>query len=198
MLSWDDIQRSLAGAWRLMFGRTDGLRYLDLSIDGFWNSFFAMAIALPPMLLGWISLANDQLAAGTPSASRPAVILAAALVDLAVWLLPLVGLALLARRIGIADRFVAYVVSTNWASAIAVWIMLPVAIVRLLVPSSEAADVVALVVFIATSIMMWRLTNAALGKGPMVASGVFIGVFAVSVAVFLMLSSALGIVGPSQ
>ena len=36
---------SLTGAWRLMLGKADGLRLLDLSADGFWNSFFAIVVA---------------------------------------------------------------------------------------------------------------------------------------------------------
>jgi hypothetical protein len=42
MLSADETYASLAGAWRLMLGKADGLRLLDLSADGFRNSFFAI------------------------------------------------------------------------------------------------------------------------------------------------------------
>ncbi|TIX33060.1 MAG: transporter, partial [Mesorhizobium sp.] len=44
MLSADETYASLAGAWRLMLGKVDGLRLLDLSADGFWNSFFAIVV----------------------------------------------------------------------------------------------------------------------------------------------------------
>lgn len=32
-----EIQSGLAGAWRLMTGRADGLKLLNLSADGFWT-----------------------------------------------------------------------------------------------------------------------------------------------------------------
>ena len=48
MPSAENIQLYLTGAWRMMMGKADGLRLLDLSVDGFWNSFFAIVIALPP------------------------------------------------------------------------------------------------------------------------------------------------------
>ncbi|MER9338061.1 hypothetical protein NKJ06_29550, partial [Mesorhizobium sp. M0293] len=54
MLSADETQASLTGAWRLMLGKTDGLRLLDLSADGFWNSFFAIVVAAPALLVGWV------------------------------------------------------------------------------------------------------------------------------------------------
>ena len=45
MLSADETQSALLGAWRLMLGKADGFRLLDLSADGFWNSFFAIVVA---------------------------------------------------------------------------------------------------------------------------------------------------------
>ena len=50
MPSANEIQAGLTGAWRMMLGRSDGIGLLDLSADGFWNSFFAMIVALPPLL----------------------------------------------------------------------------------------------------------------------------------------------------
>ena len=73
MPSFDEVQQYLTGALRLMLGKADGLRMLDFSADGFWNSFFAMAVALPALMIGWVGLANEleqgrtQSAAGSPS-----------------------------------------------------------------------------------------------------------------------------------
>ena len=55
----DEIQRYLTGAWRMMMGKADGLRLLDLSADGFWNSFFAIVVALPALIVGWVGVANE-------------------------------------------------------------------------------------------------------------------------------------------
>ena len=50
------------------------------------------------------------------------------MVDFGTWVLPLVLLWRSSRRaLGIADRFVHYVVASNWASALIVWLMLPAA-----------------------------------------------------------------------
>lgn len=193
MLTWDDIQQYLGGAWQLMFGKADGLRRLDLSVDGFWNSFFAMVFALPPLLLMWIALANERMAEGSFRGPRSSLILAYGLIDFAAWILPLIGLAFAARPAGIADRLIAYVVSSNWASAIIAWIMLPIAFLTMFAPGSEVTDMLLLIVFLATSAMMWRLTNAAIGKGPAVATGVFSAMLVASIATVVILSAVLGI-----
>ena len=42
-----------------MLGKADGLRLLDLSADGFWNSFFAIVVAAPALIVGWVGIANE-------------------------------------------------------------------------------------------------------------------------------------------
>lgn len=70
MPSVEDIQRYLTGAWRMMLGKTDGLRLLDLSADGFWNSFFAIVVALPPLVVSWVGAANVMATASAEVGGR--------------------------------------------------------------------------------------------------------------------------------
>ncbi|TIM85532.1 transporter, partial [Mesorhizobium sp.] len=177
MLSSDETYASLTGAWRLMLGKADGLRQLDLSADGFWNSFFAIVVAAPALIVGWVGLANEI---GDPNAfaGRFGMLIRLATVDIGAWVLPLVGLALVAPRAGIGGRFVHYVVASNWASAIIAWIMLPAALIRLFLPSAnEFAVLASLLLFALSMILTWRMTNAAIGRGAAVGSAVFAGMF---------------------
>lgn len=193
MVSKDEISSSLSGAWRLMFGKADGLRLLDLSADGFWNSFFAIVIALPAMAVGWVGVA-DQI--GDPDAVAPrfSVVAALAVIDIGTWVLPLVGLAFVGRRAGIGDRFVHYVVASNWASAIVAWIMLPAALVRLVAPeASQFADLMSVAFFVVSMVFTWRMTNVVIGKGAAVATAVFVGMFVASLVVLFALQALLGI-----
>ncbi|TIT29365.1 MAG: transporter, partial [Mesorhizobium sp.] len=165
MLSADETYASLAGAWRLMLGKVDGLRLLDLSADGFWNSFFAIVVAAPALIVGWVGIANEI---GDPNAfaGRFSMLLRLATVDIGSWVLPLVGLALIAPRVGIGGRFVHYVVASNWASAIIAWLMLPSALIRLFLPSTdEVPGLVSLLLFAVSMILTWRMTNAVIGRG---------------------------------
>ncbi|RAZ75156.1 transporter [Mesorhizobium atlanticum] len=193
MLSADETYASLAGAWRLMFGKADGLRLLDLSADGFWNSFFAIVVAAPALIVGWVGIANEI---GDPDAfaGRLGMLIRLATVDIGSWVLPLVALALVAPRAGIGGRFVHYVVASNWASAIIAWLMLPSALLRLFLPSnSDVNSLVSLFLFALSALLTWRMTNASIGKGAAVGTAVFVGMFIASLLVLFGLQALLGI-----
>ncbi|TPI18658.1 MULTISPECIES: transporter [unclassified Mesorhizobium] len=193
MLSADETYASLAGAWRLMFGKADGLRLLDLSADGFWNSFFAIVVAAPALIVGWVGIANEI---GDPDAfaGRLGMLIRLATVDLGSWVLPLVALALVAPRAGIGGRFVHYVVASNWTSAIIAWLMLPSALLRLFLPStSDVNSLVSLFLFALSMVLTWRMTNASIGKGAAVGTAVFVGMFITSLLVLFGLQALLGI-----
>lgn len=194
MLAGEEIQQYLAGAWRLMLGKADGLRLLDLSADGFWNSFVAILIAAPALIVGWVGLSDDLSLQGLVLIGRFGIILRLAVIDIGAWIVPLAAFALVASRAGVGDRFVQYVVASNWASAIIAWLMLPAALLRMLLPASQ--DLIALVsmlLFVLSMVLSWRMTNAVIAKGAAVGSAVFAAMFAVSLVVLLSLQSLLGI-----
>ena len=194
----EDIHRQLSGAWRLMTGKRYGLRLLDLSMDGFWASFFAIVVALPAMLAGWVPLAGDVAGADAGFGLRLSLLVRLGLADLGAWVLPLAALAAVAPYAGIRHRFVHYVVATNWGSAIFAWMTLPVSLVRLFVPGTgDIAASLSLVVFIATLVLYWRLTDAALEKGAAVASAVFAFMLVASILTMFALQDILR-VGPIQ
>ncbi len=121
-----------------------------------------------------------------------------ATIDIGAWVLPLVGLALVAPRTGLGNRFVHYVVASNWASAIIAWMMLPSALIRLFLPSTnEFAGLVSLLLFALSMVLTWRMTNAAIGRGAAIGTAVFAGMFVASLAVLLGLQMLLGITVPT-
>ena len=191
-----EVHQGLTAAWRLMTGKPDALRLLDVTADGFWNSFFAIPISLPALMLGWLAISNEMGAAGL--GEKLGIVARLAVVDIGAWVIPLCGLALLARRAGIANRFVHYVVASNWASAIVVWAMLPPALLRLFAPgtANDFASLLSLALFGLTMALVWRLTNAVIGMGAAVATAVFAAMFVASLTVLLALQSLLGLSTP--
>jgi hypothetical protein len=196
MPSAAEIQRYLTGAWRLMTGKPDGLLMLDISADGFWNSFFAIVVALPPLFVGWIGMANE-ITAEPAAGSRLSILLRLAAIDLSAWVLPLAALALAAPLAGIGARFVHYVVASNWGSALIIWLMLPAALLRLISPSSsDLASLLSIGLFGLSMVLTWRLTNVVIGRGPAIGTAVFAGMFIASLAVLFLLQAVLGIYIP--
>ncbi len=194
MSSSDETWRGLTGAWRMMTGRADGLRMLDLSADGFWNSFAATIVALPPLFVGWSGFAADLAARPGYVSSRLSVLPRLALIEYVVWLLPLLFLGFVARRVGIADRFVGYVVATNWGSALFAWMALPLLLLRITVPMSEDAGVrLSLAFFGLQLVLSWRLTNLAIGRGAAMGAAVFAAMLAVSIVLMLALQALFGV-----
>ena len=183
-----DISR---GAWRLMLGKPDGLRLLDLTADGFWNSFFAILIAAPALIIGWVGISDELALQSAVAASRFGIIARLALVEIGAWILPLVAFALVARRAGVGDRFVHYVVASNWTSAIIAWVMLPAALSHMLAPAAQGlTSLLSLVLFMLSMVFSWRMTNAAIGKGAAVGTAVFAGMFVASLIVLFALQVA--------
>lgn len=199
MPTGDEIQQYLTGALQLLLGRAEGLRLLDLTADGFWNSFFAMALATPALVIGWMGIANAYDAAALDMGSNASLLLRLAVVDFGAWILTLAALVLIAPSVGMGDRIVHYVVATNWSSAILAWLTLPISLVRIATPAAEGmTGLVSLLFFVLSMVLNWRLTNAVIGKGPAVASAVFAAMFTISFMVLFALQSLLGVTVPDQ
>lgn len=49
MPSLSDVQTYLAGVFLLVRNRSEGFGRLDITADGFWNSFWAIVYALPAL-----------------------------------------------------------------------------------------------------------------------------------------------------
>ena len=186
------IPRQMIGAWRMMTGRRDAVRMLDVSADGFWNSFFAVVVALPVMLVGWVPMAGELSGADATFGQRFGILVRLALVDLGAWVLPIAALAAAASHIGIRDRFAHYVVASNWGSAIFAWMVLPASLMRLVWPGgADIATAIALGIFILSLVLSWRLTDAAIDKGAGMTTGVFAGMFFASLLTLFALQDIL-------
>jgi hypothetical protein len=114
-----NLPASLSGAWDVMNGRVEGLRKLDLTIAGFWRSFGAVVLILPVAL---IAMASERVAISALGHEAAALTggyvvlrLIAVILD---WLTFPAILALLAGPMGIATRFVPYIVARNWAAVL--------------------------------------------------------------------------------
>ncbi|MBZ9656631.1 hypothetical protein [Phyllobacterium lublinensis] len=194
MPDFDEIQRYLWGAWRMMNGHADGLDLLDFSEDGFWQSFHAITISLPPLILGWIIFANDMIALRPETGNRFSIMGRVAFVDLSSWVLPLVVIALSARQLGIAKRFSPYVVASNWGTAIGAWLMVPATLARVLLPGwPTLATGFGLLLYGAILFLTYRLTHIALKKSHAYTVMFFVALVAGSLFLMVLLQAVLGI-----
>jgi hypothetical protein len=117
-----EISDSLFGAWRLAHLDPRGMQYFDTSINGFWRSFWAAAVMVPPYALIVILRLMERQA--TSSSLRIALIEIIAYVigwtafPLAAWYL--------LSALGKQDRYLGYIVAYNWANVLQICVYLPV------------------------------------------------------------------------
>ena len=167
-----DIMRFFTGTAMMIAGRSDGLRRLDLSADGFWQSFSAMIVALPPAAISWVEFETMERTGPAPEAGAVAIYGAHALADFLAWVLPVFVLMMVARRIGYGKKIVPLVVATNWGGAFLSWLFAPYWALVLLFGPGETTKIVGALVTLASIALTVRLIFVALGKDFVGALGV--------------------------
>ena len=162
--SVEEVVRFFSGALLLMAGRTEGLKRLDLSADGFWQSFAAIFVALPPLALSWV--ASEMVTGGGAQDETSSFVTygAHAVADVLAWLLPVLILMMAARPIGYSRKIVPLVVATNWGGALLAWAVVPYWLLLILFGAGEGTAFIGLLVTIATVTATMRLIYFALGK----------------------------------
>ena len=112
MLERAEVERSLRAAWDLFLDRPDAMDGFDLSEEGFWRSFRAIALVVPLFVLGLLAQLRltDTWAQGLGF-----WVLNGILLVLDWFAFPLL-LALVAGPLGIGRRYAAFIIARNWAS----------------------------------------------------------------------------------
>ncbi|MBO6640011.1 MAG: hypothetical protein JJ920_19080 [Roseitalea sp.] len=164
----------------VMTGRPGAIERMDISADGFWRSFSAIAVALPAMFFVWVMNARANQAEMTTLGIAP-LVAGEAVFELIVWLLPVPVFALVLRPLGLGHRFVHLVIARNWANA-----LFSYAIAALYVPYLVVADdngammMLGGVLMVLILIAAVRLTRAALDSSMALAIAFIAGELIVS------------------
>lgn len=116
--------RSLHAAWRLACFDPQALAQFDVSIAGFWRSFFAAVVALP---ISVFALIPQYLRAADPGAF---VALEAIHYAVAWAAFPLVMVPV-ARFLRLTPRYIPYIIAVNWASVLQLVLFLPLTVLAL-------------------------------------------------------------------
>lgn len=117
------ILKSMNGAWKLVQAKPNAMDYFDLSSDGFWKSFWAIAAMLPGLILITVfhyqnnaDLANVDVAATYPYLSNTVFFFLA---------LPFTAfvMAYFTKFMKIDQHYASMIIAYNWMSAIVFLIM---------------------------------------------------------------------------
>lgn len=114
MPSRQEVLRSLNGAWRLAWLDRSGMSYFDLTVEGFWRSFFAAVLVAP----GYALLVAQKLLARPEEFSAIWAFVVESTAYVVGWAaFPVVAIGL-TQVLGLGRNYSALIIAANWAAVI--------------------------------------------------------------------------------
>ncbi|MDX2102074.1 MAG: hypothetical protein SF002_06000 [Alphaproteobacteria bacterium] len=171
---------AIAGALQLFRYNANGLRPFVPTVDGFWHSFWAMALTAPLFIL--------TMAVGQPSQRTPidpaGLWAGLGMIFILLWLLFPLVMVRLAGMIGREDRVVGFLVVNNWISVPANLLQTAVAFASVLPLPAGVGEGLQMGVFLVLTVNRWWVTRLALGVTNLGAAGVVLLDLLLTVFVF--------------
>ena len=109
-----EVARSIYGAYRLAWLDRSGMSHFNLSVDGFWHSFFAAVLVAPGYALLVVQDLIDRPEAVSPAWAFVIETLGYAISWAAFPLIAIVATQLL----GLSRNYAAMIIAANWAAVI--------------------------------------------------------------------------------
>lgn len=158
-----EIWSSVYGALRLAFFDETGHSHFNISVEGFWRSFFAAVLVAP----GYILLASQGIVAGNQSLSVW-MLFVHTLIYVVSWaIFPLVAF-LIIEQLKLGHRFTALIVAVNWAAVIEAAIMVLGLGLAMILPA-EAGSLLIVTIMIGLIVYQWFVIRTALQSSGTVA-----------------------------
>jgi hypothetical protein len=163
--------RSLKACWQLVCLDEDGYDQLDLSADGFWDSFKAIFLVAP--LYIYANSAGAQLT--EPPQAPPAIFAAISMLAL-LWVTWPWLMISISHLLGVERNYVRYVVAYNWTSVYIIAALVPVLLLQQLGVLGQVSGalvslcVVAWSLFLRYYVARTGLKTGALASGGLVAA----------------------------
>ena len=165
------MTKALYGAYRLARADTAGMSYLDTSLDGFWQSFFAAVMVAPLFVLLLIIRFNTN---GLEVSAIRFLALESIAYVIGWVLFPLISYYLV-QVLEREKQYLGFIVAYNWASVLQNAIYLPFAILfELGMFGGNAAEFVNLILLCLVLAYTWFVTRTALDVSGFVASGLVV------------------------
>ncbi|WP_426239981.1 hypothetical protein [Pararhizobium sp. DWP1-1-3] len=185
----EEVGAYLKGVWLLVLGDRSGFDWLDITATGVWRSFAAFLWCLPAMAVGWAAwrlFYLEQMPTGTETGLG--FIVRLFLVDMTIWIVPLVLVAVLAKPLGYGDMLASIIISTNWLAVPTVYAMAVPLAIRLVIPGGQGlAYLLSLILLLANFTVVFKLVKTVTNNQLLLASAIS----ALLILPSLMLSEAL-------
>ena len=151
-----EIWSSIFGAYRLACFDESGLSHFNISVEGFWRSFFAAILVAP----GYVILASQGVIAGGQNLSVWTLLVHVGLYAVSWMIFPLVTF-FATDMLKLGHRYTALIVAVNWAAVIEITVMVAGLCLAMILPAGIASLLV-VAVFIGLIIYQWFVIRTAL------------------------------------
>ncbi len=196
MISFDYAARHLRGVWRLAAGDENWRSEMDLTTEGVFASFWAIALSAPFAAVG--VLAENRIAEASPAyqstlyARAPMAIMLPAelLSSLVAWFITVAALGLVARRLGATRDAAALIVSFNWSQLLAFLAVMAPALAIVATGNAEIGALLFLAVLIFSIYLFWVVLRRNLPIEVSVAIVLIVGLSAASFGVYVILTNS--------
>ncbi len=171
MPSSRDVFAALYGAWRLLRFDAGGMAWFDISVTGFWRSFFAALLVAP----FYAVLVAIELASGERTFDPGWVTLVLIVAYCLSWAAFPVAAIFVTRLLRVTDRYFALIIAYNWANVAQMAVILPANLIDAsgLVPEF-IGPILPVAAMIFVLVYQWFVTRTALATTTATAIGVVI------------------------
>jgi hypothetical protein len=181
----NEILRALTGASRLALRDQNGMAYFDPSFEGFWRSFIAYALVLPPAIV--LAVMRPETAGDVDR-----IILAKALAFAASVIAFPVAMIAVARAFDLRAHYVPFIVAYNWSQAIVVLAAVGIAVLDKALRLTRGMEITLSVLLLIWSLYyLWFIARTALRASAQLAAAVTALEFALSFTVQAAVESSI-------
>ena len=174
----NEVVASLIGAVRLLRRDKSGLGNFNMTEEGFWRSFFAMALVLPMSAFAAVLFREASDISNMALTSRT-------MVNLVLQWAAFTALMLVyTRAFDLGHRYMRFITVYNWSSVIATGcMMIPVLMHAVGFLGVEASLVVVFFIFLAMLAYFWFVARVTLETSGFIAAGVVFTDFLLNVTI---------------
>lgn len=165
MVTADEFSRSFRGAAAMLNRRPDALSEFEISLAAFWRSFAAITLTIPAYVVD-LALARQRRGFGGPLFDDAGLALIVGIGHVVGFLALPVAMIVVARRFGLGDRYVPFVIVTNWLAAFASYgLAVPWALLLLGLETPALSTLFALAFATVAFAANWHAARVTLGIG---------------------------------
>ena len=164
-----EVQHYFIGLWLLVQRDPKGFQYLDISERGVLRSFWAILWCFPATAISWVWWRNAYLiSVPKEPQSGPLFVLHLAMLEVANWVFPVVLIGVMCLVLGLGNRFLAIVVTSNWLAVPFSYIYGLIIAMVIFIPGSAAmASLLWLGLMLGLVFSLMRIFSMICGKQPL-------------------------------